>query len=126
MTTLSHELSPKHCHKILFLIFSLGITVFHDAAIPPDDFVANCTIPFEDLTHREKDATDFWVSITLIIKKKNVKNNTWYNNDNVLFVNIVGFKMCESSKEHINNEKRYDSNVTQITAASCFRPVTQL
>ncbi|KAH9642318.1 hypothetical protein HF086_009682 [Spodoptera exigua] len=43
---------------------SLGITVFHDAAIPPDDFVANCTIPFEDLMHRDKDATDFWVSST--------------------------------------------------------------
>lgn len=41
---------------------SLGITVFHDAAIPPDDFVANCTIPFEDLMLRDKEATDFWVS----------------------------------------------------------------
>lgn len=38
--------------------------MFHDAAIPPDDFVANCTIPFEDLMHRDKDATDFWVSST--------------------------------------------------------------
>lgn len=46
----------------LFIIFSLGITVFHDAAIPPDDFVANCTIPFEDLMHRDKEATDFWAS----------------------------------------------------------------
>ncbi|XP_061721780.1 protein kinase C isoform X2 [Cydia pomonella] len=44
-------------------VASLGITVFHDAAIPPDDFVANCTIPFEDLTHRDKDATDFWVDL---------------------------------------------------------------
>ncbi|XP_050353890.1 protein kinase C isoform X2 [Nymphalis io] len=44
-------------------VTSLGITVFHDAAIPPDDFVANCTIPFEDLMHREKDATDFWVDL---------------------------------------------------------------
>lgn len=43
---------------------SLGITVFHDAAIPPDDFVANCTIPFDDLMHRDKDASDFWVSST--------------------------------------------------------------
>ncbi|XP_050671266.1 protein kinase C isoform X2 [Leptidea sinapis] len=42
---------------------NLGITVFHDAAIPPDDFVANCTIPFVDLMHREKDATDFWVDL---------------------------------------------------------------
>ncbi|XP_049877796.1 protein kinase C isoform X2 [Pectinophora gossypiella] len=44
-------------------VTSLGITVFHDAAIPPDDFVANCTIPFEDLMHRDKDATDFWVDL---------------------------------------------------------------
>ncbi|CAH0728700.1 unnamed protein product, partial [Brenthis ino] len=44
-------------------VTSLGITVFHDAAIPPDDFVANCTIPFEDLIHRDKDATDFWVDL---------------------------------------------------------------
>ncbi|XP_028164014.1 protein kinase C isoform X1 [Ostrinia furnacalis] len=44
-------------------VTSLGITVFHDAAIPPDDFVANCTIPFEDLMHRDKDASDFWVDL---------------------------------------------------------------
>lgn len=42
---------------------SLGFTVFHDAAIPPDDFVANCTIPFEDLMNRDKDAADFWVDL---------------------------------------------------------------
>ncbi|KAF6217395.1 hypothetical protein GE061_001750 [Apolygus lucorum] len=42
---------------------NLGLTVFHDAAIPPDDFVANCSIPFQDLLQREKDATDFWVDL---------------------------------------------------------------
>lgn len=42
--------------------FSLGLTVFHDAAIPPDDFVANCNIPFEDLVNRDKEAADFWVN----------------------------------------------------------------
>lgn len=42
---------------------NLGLTVFHDAAIPPDDFVANCTIPFEDLVQRDKDASDFWVDL---------------------------------------------------------------
>lgn len=36
--------------------------MFHDAAIPPDDFVANCTISFEELAHREKDQQDFWVN----------------------------------------------------------------
>lgn len=41
---------------------NIGLTVFHDAAIPPDDFVANCTIAFEDLAHRDKEQQDFWVS----------------------------------------------------------------
>ncbi|XP_065347284.1 protein kinase C isoform X1 [Cloeon dipterum] len=40
---------------------NLGLTVFHDAAIPPDDFVANCTIPFEELAHR--DHNDIWVDL---------------------------------------------------------------
>lgn len=40
---------------------TLTLTVFHDASIPPDDFVANCSIPFEDLLSREKDEGDFWV-----------------------------------------------------------------
>ncbi|XP_034238693.1 protein kinase C isoform X2 [Thrips palmi] len=42
---------------------NLGLTVFHDAAIPPDDFVANCTIPFEELLQRDKEASDFWVDL---------------------------------------------------------------
>nr|QNS30455.1 protein kinase C epsilon [Locusta migratoria] len=42
---------------------SLGLTVFHDAAIPPDDFVANCSIPFEELLQRNRDSTDFWVDL---------------------------------------------------------------
>lgn len=39
----------------------LELTVFHDAAIPPDDFVANCTITFDDLLQKEKETPDFWV-----------------------------------------------------------------
>ncbi|XP_024085273.1 protein kinase C [Cimex lectularius] len=42
---------------------NLGLTVFHDAAIPPDDFVANCSIPFQDLLQRDTDSTDFWVDL---------------------------------------------------------------
>nr|CAI5857548.1 unnamed protein product [Callosobruchus analis] len=41
---------------------TLTLTVFHDAAIPPDVFVANVCVPFEDLLTREKDESDFWVS----------------------------------------------------------------
>lgn len=39
---------------------TLTLTVFHDAAIPPDDFVANCSIPFEDLLNKTEG--DFRVS----------------------------------------------------------------
>ncbi|KAJ8925545.1 hypothetical protein NQ315_009385 [Exocentrus adspersus] len=42
---------------------TLTLTVFHDAAIPPDEFVANVCIPFEDLLNREKDEADFWVNL---------------------------------------------------------------
>uniref|UniRef100_A0A1B6CGL1 Protein kinase C n=1 Tax=Clastoptera arizonana TaxID=38151 RepID=A0A1B6CGL1_9HEMI len=42
---------------------NLGFTVFHDAAIPPDDFVANCSIPFEELLQKDKESLDFWVDL---------------------------------------------------------------
>ena len=38
---------------------NVGLTIFHDAAIPPDVFVANCIIPFEDVEDKK---TDIWVS----------------------------------------------------------------
>lgn len=41
---------------------NLGLTVFHDAAIPPDDFVANCSISFDELINITKDHTDIWVN----------------------------------------------------------------
>ena len=47
---------------------TLTFTVFHDASIPPDDFVANCTIPFEELLNGlNKDGkNDAWVSLSLL------------------------------------------------------------
>uniref|UniRef100_A0A7E4V5H4 Protein kinase C n=1 Tax=Panagrellus redivivus TaxID=6233 RepID=A0A7E4V5H4_PANRE len=39
----------------------LGFTVFHDCALPPDDFVANCRIVFEDL--KMKTVNDIWVDL---------------------------------------------------------------
>jgi len=38
---------------------NMNLTVFHDAAIPPDEFVANCTIPFDDV----KEKADFWIDL---------------------------------------------------------------
>lgn len=47
---------------------NIGLTVFHDAALTQDDFVANCTIPFEDLAHRDKEQQDFWVRDTAFVR----------------------------------------------------------
>lgn len=50
---------------------NLGLTVFHDAAILPDEFVANCIVPFEDLvkTSKSDDMTaDIWVKIIVIVQ----------------------------------------------------------
>ena len=44
----------------------IGFTIFHDCAIPPDDFVANCRVQFEDL-NCEKEKHDLWVRVYLIV-----------------------------------------------------------
>ncbi|PVD26674.1 hypothetical protein C0Q70_14352 [Pomacea canaliculata] len=38
---------------------NVNLTVFHDSTIPPDEFVAICTIAFEDV----KDKGDFWIDL---------------------------------------------------------------
>ena len=42
---------------------NLTITVFHDASIPPDDFIANCNISIEDLLNgiKRDGRNDIWV-----------------------------------------------------------------
>lgn len=42
---------------------SVCLTVFHNAAIPPDDFIANCSITFDDIlaTPCQDGVRDFWV-----------------------------------------------------------------
>lgn len=53
--TLSQDIDGAH---------NLTLTVFHDASIPPDDFVANCTVSFEELFNGAKrdGKNDIWVS----------------------------------------------------------------
>jgi len=46
---------------------TIGITVFHSAVIPPDVFVANCTVAFENFV--EKPASDIWVYVLLFTTK---------------------------------------------------------
>ena len=40
---------------------AIGLTVFHDVALAPDQFVANCTVVFEELGTKE--SQDIWVRI---------------------------------------------------------------
>ena len=41
----------------------MGLTVWHDATIPPDAFVANCSISLADLIDKEDQPLhDLWVS----------------------------------------------------------------
>ncbi|KAM7361163.1 protein kinase C isoform 1-T3 [Cochliomyia hominivorax] len=60
---------------------NINLTVFHDAALPPDDFVANCIIPLEDIMQHENNVPDLWVNlepqgkIHVVIELKN-KNDT--------------------------------------------------
>lgn len=39
---------------------NLNLTVFHDAAIPPDEFIANCIIELQELVKKQR--ADIWVS----------------------------------------------------------------
>ena len=42
----------------------LGLTVWHDATIPPDSFVANCSIGLADLIDKEDQPLhDLWVDL---------------------------------------------------------------
>ncbi|XP_031621437.1 protein kinase C isoform X1 [Contarinia nasturtii] len=61
---------------------NIGLTVFHDAAIPPDDFVANCTIAFEDLAHRDKEQQDFWVDLEPHGKIHIIVELKWHDQSN--------------------------------------------
>lgn len=49
-------------HEVQQAVF-LGLTIFHDAVLPPDYFIANCNIPFTELVKNLYEGiNDFWVS----------------------------------------------------------------
>lgn len=54
---------------------NIGLTVFHDAALSQDDFIANCNIPFDDLAQREKEQQDFWVCVVDLFFRINCLEN---------------------------------------------------
>ena len=49
----------------------VGLTVWHDATIPPDAFVANCSISLADLIDKEDQPLhDLWVSYMFRFRQK--------------------------------------------------------
>ncbi len=47
---------------------AVGLTVWHDATIPPDDFVANCSVNLGDLIDKEDQPLhDLWVRTTCMV-----------------------------------------------------------
>lgn len=40
----------------------LGLKIFHDSAVGNDDFVANATVPFDEIYGENKTRADMWVS----------------------------------------------------------------
>lgn len=40
----------------------LGLKIFHDSAVGNDDFVANATVPFDEIYGDNKTSADMWVS----------------------------------------------------------------
>lgn len=56
---------------------TLGITIFHQA-LPSDVFVANCTIPFDDVSERQdQEQQDFWVSLIIFSYYFNIKTSCY-------------------------------------------------
>ncbi|XP_011694303.1 PREDICTED: protein kinase C isoform X2 [Wasmannia auropunctata] len=50
-------------HEVQQAVF-LGLTIFHDAVLPPDYFIANCNIPFTELVKNLYEGiNDFWVEL---------------------------------------------------------------
>ena len=48
----------------------IGFTVFHDATMPPDDFIANCKIGLQDLIAKEDQPLhEIWVRPFFLIVK---------------------------------------------------------
>ena len=45
----------------------VGFTVFHDAPLPPDDFIANCKVSLAELIEREEQPLhEEWVSAVIM------------------------------------------------------------
>lgn len=66
----------------------IGLTVFHDAAIPPDEFVANCFLPLEEF----KTNPDSWVSHLVLLFTYISKHTSMHINTHMcIFIDCLTF-----------------------------------
>lgn len=49
-------------HEVVGAV-QLGLKIFHDSAVGNDDFVANATVPFDEICAENKTNADIWVSM---------------------------------------------------------------
>lgn len=70
---------------------NIGLTIFHDAAIPPDEFVANCNIAFEDIA--DKQLSDIWVRIMIFdTQLLAALNYLWSSHCNGSVIRVLCFR----------------------------------
>lgn len=69
---------------------TIGLTVFHDAAIPPDEFVANCLISFDGI--KDQKSRDMWIDLEPTGKIH-------------VIIQLSGESMEEPQKERVFKEK---------------------
>lgn len=51
----------------------LGLKIFHDSAVGNDDFVANATVPFDEIYSDNKTHADMWVSLGVVVFEEAVE-----------------------------------------------------
>ncbi|XP_043506217.1 protein kinase C isoform X1 [Polistes fuscatus] len=81
---------------------TLGLTVFHDAALPPDYFVANCSIPFVELISKNDKTADFWVDLEPHGKLRVRIDLKWNDLDTLSFRSGIDGESIGSAKSLIS------------------------
>ena len=61
----------------------VGFTVFHDASLPPDDFIANCKIALSELIEKEEQPLhEIWVRLQIcFVNYMNTRNEVTVNQE---------------------------------------------
>jgi novel protein kinase C epsilon type len=87
----------------------LHFTIFHDAALPPDEYVADCTIKFENI-HDKK--SDIWIDlepagrIHIAIELQGQFSDCKFEEKNFFSGKSIVFVLAVSNERHFKQNKR--------------------